>query len=90
MDNVGVNDFERDQTDSFSGLGVAAGSATLKSESSDGWCVDKITYGDKEFSICAGAGAWLDNPCNDNYSPRSCATSFDIDLVDGSSTAPCA
>ena len=76
-------------TDSFE-VPSASNSFTIAASGSDGWCVDKITYGDKEFSLCAGAGAWLDNPCSGSYSSRGCATSFDIDLVDGSSTAPCA
>ena len=38
-------------------------------DSSDGMCVDEVTYDGIEISLsdCSSGRAWLDNPCSGSY-----------------------
>ena len=64
---------------------LATTSMTIKTESSDGWCVDGATYGSVTVELCGGV--WLDKPCDTAmYGSKPCLNEFSFDPTTGVSS----
>ena len=75
IDNPGHDDRERNRGDKYQ-VPRATRSFKIRADSSDGWCVDSISYGPVEVQLCADH-VWLDKPCEPGYGPCFEEISFD-------------
>jgi hypothetical protein len=93
LDNVNVDDRERNNYDTYYNLMPATSSYTLGAKGSDGWCVDQIEYkrpdGTKVTAdlVCPAnpvSGVWLDKPCDGgDYKGVPCTKKVEIDVKTG-------
>ena len=60
LDNPG-NDREAGQTDTYM-IGLASTEVVVRSHTSDGWCIENVTYNGIQVQLCH-LGAWLDSNC---------------------------
>ena len=73
------------QTDTYTDLAAATSTVTLRSYTSDGWCLDSISYGGVAVNLCH-ANVWLDSPCSetDTYAGSGrCVTTLTFDVSSG-------
>jgi hypothetical protein len=87
LDNPG-DDREAGQTDTYK-VGLAGSLVEVRADSSDGWCIESMSYGGVEVALsCQGGALWLDSPCTSpTYgSPElPCLTSLSFDPRTGMS-----
>ena len=59
----------------------ANGKFLVKTKSSDGWCIDKISYGGSkvDLSKCSDGRIWLDYPCSGSYDGDCVGSELKID-----------
>jgi len=65
---------------------AATNEFSVSADSTDGWCIDEITYNGKDIDLsgCDGGYVWLDNPCGDSttYSGSECLASMTVSIAD--------
>ena len=65
LDVSDKDDRERDEWDSYTPTKYATSEAKITTTGGDMWCVDKLMYGAKWYTICDGKGAYLSTDSGD-------------------------
>ena len=69
-------------TATYTAIAAATSTFTLKTSSSDGWCIESMSYNGVAVQLCAER-VWLDNPCDSATYGAPCRSSFTFDVGTG-------
>jgi len=86
IDNPG-DDREKNQDDEYT-VDWAHNTFSIVTQSTDGWCIDSITYGSLSVDLSnqQKSGVWLDKPCEKWAYDRPCTNKITIDITTGAVT----
>ena len=92
LDDLSRNDFEKGNTDTFSGLEAAGGKPIkIRAAGSDGWQLAGMTIDGVpvDLSSCLGGKVWLDNPCESDYHYYDVACTSELTIDTATMTTNC-
>jgi len=87
IDNVG-DDRKQGGTDEYV-VAYPSKYFSVISDTSDGWCISKIEYGNGKVADLSNAqkkGVWMDKPCTGTAYNRPCTNRINIDFLTGAVT----